>query len=449
VIGFGRAGQALTRFLAREGAQVYVSDRRNRADLREAELGILADHDVLYEGGTHSFQFLEQADFIVLSPGVDPTQPVLQQLAEAGIELVGELGLAASRLKAPVIAITGTNGKTTVTELAGRLLEEVGLRTFIGGNIGTPIGEYLLAEREYDVVVLEVSSFQLELSGDFSPEVAVLLNLSPDHLDRHGSTARYAAAKMRVFQGNNATRLGVLNGDDPLLRDFSHYLGPVDRYSYFGQDAAHDAVYADHLVTLRLMDRAQVYDLTGSSMDSLTGGLNVAAALLAVSPFMDNQVAVQTVLRDFQLGAHRMQLTDRIDGVTYINDSKATNSGAVISGLEQCAGPVILIAGGRDKGDNYRLLRAAIRNHVKHLLLIGEAARSMGAELADLVETSYPADLDEAVRQAASLAGPGDTVLLSPACASFDMFSSYIERGERFMSAVRGLHEVPALKGAV
>jgi UDP-N-acetylmuramoylalanine--D-glutamate ligase len=144
-----------------------------------------------------------------------------------------------------------------------------------------------------------------------------------------------------------------------------------------------------------------------------------------------------------------MQLTDRIDGVTYINDSKATNSGAVISGLEQCAGPVILIAGGRDKGDNYRLLRAAIRNHVKHLLLIGEAARSMGAELADLVETSYPADLDEAVRQAASLAGPGDTVLLSPACASFDMFSSYIERGERFMSAVRGLHEVPALKGAV
>lgn len=447
VIGFGQAGQATARFLAEEGAQVCVSDTRKRTDLQAEELKLLSDYDVLYEGGAHSYQFLKQADFIVISPGVDPALPVLKQLGDSGIELIGELGLAASRLRAPVIAITGTNGKTTVTELVGSFLEGAGLNTFVGGNIGKPVGEYLLDTRKYDAVVFEVSSFQLELSGNFCPDVGVLLNLSPDHLDRHGSVERYAAAKMRIFQCKDATRLAILNGDDRLIRDFVH-LGEVDRYAYFGREAEYDASCIDHQVILRRGDRDQVYDLRGSSMDSLSGGLNTAAALLAVSPFMSDQAAGQSVLHEFQVGAHRMQLVEQVDGVAYINDSKATNTGAVASGLKQCGGPVILIAGGRDKGDDYRLLRDAVQNYVKHLLLIGEAARSMGAALSDLVETSYPADLEDAVLQAAACAAPGDTVLLSPACASFDMFSSYIERGECFIAAIKRLPETPALEGA-
>lgn len=447
VVGFGRAGQAITCFLASQGARVYVSDSRRWADLTPAEQRLLADCRADYQGGEHTRKFLGQADFIVLSPGVDPALPLLAELAEGGTQILGELGVAASRFRAPVIAITGTNGKTTVTELVGSLLRAAGLKVFVGGNIGTPIGDYLLAEEGFDVVVLEVSSFQLELCGAFCPDVALLLNLSPDHLDRHGSMDRYGAAKMRIFQGGRNTRLAIMNGDDPWCRKYAH-LGSVASYALFGSDSDYDAIVRNHEIMLRTSGSTSSYDLTGSSLDSRTGGLNGAAALLAVSPFTTDAAKLQPALRDYQTGAHRMQRVGSCSGVVFINDSKATNTGAVNSGLEQAGGPVILIAGGKDKGDDYRQLRHAVQAHVKFLLLIGEAAQDMGAALSDLAETEYPVSLEDAVRRAAEHSEPGDTVLLSPACASFDMFESYIQRGERFVAAVQKLQELSVAGGA-
>ncbi len=214
VLGFGRSGQAIARYLSGCGARVMVSDTRPRSALDKPEQSLLQQCSAEFEGGGHTGKFLGRAEIIVVSPGVDPHAGLLKRLQESGIELLGELALAAPEFQAPVIGITGTNGKTTVTELVGELLQAGGRKTFVGGNIGTPIGEYLLSPSGYDVIVLELSSFQLEMSGAFAPRVALLLNLSPDHLDRHGTLERYAAAKMRIFQDGAATRLAVLNGND-------------------------------------------------------------------------------------------------------------------------------------------------------------------------------------------------------------------------------------------
>ena len=442
VLGFGRSGQAIARYLSACGAQVMVSDTRQYAALEKPEQELLLQCSAEFEGGGHTADFLGRAEKIVLSPGVDPQAGMLKQLQESGVELLGELALAATQFQAPVVGITGTNGKTTVTELVGALLQAGGKNSFVGGNIGTPIGDYLLSPSGYDVIVLELSSFQLEMSGFFAPDVALLLNLSPDHLDRHKTLEHYVEAKMRIFQGGTATRLAVMNGNDELSKHFQ----PLAKasLSFFGRGPGFSASVLDNRIILAREDGDVVYDLAGSNLASLSGSLNAAAALLAVQPFFsgaDRDVRTQQeVLKNFRIGNHRMQLVDTAAGVTYINDSKATNTGAVANALRQIDGPVILIAGGKDKGDDYRLLRDVVKDHVKKLILIGEASAKLSEALADLQETAYAETLEEAVSYAAAGAQAGDTVLLSPACASFDMFSSYAHRGACFAEAVRNLH---------
>ncbi|MEJ2057186.1 MAG: Mur ligase family protein [Desulfofustis sp.] len=218
VVGFGRAGQSMVHYLCEIGIRVVVSDIRNYSSLGTAERELLDRCVAEFEGGGHSSSFLSRADLILVSPGVDQNHSVLQKVRQSGTPLIGELALAADKFKAPVIAVTGTNGKTTVTELIGSMLKAAGRRVFVGGNIGTPIGEYLLSEERFDAVVLEVSSFQLELCGDFFPDVGILLNITPDHLDRHKTVENYAAAKMKIFQGGSERTFSVINGDDPLCR---------------------------------------------------------------------------------------------------------------------------------------------------------------------------------------------------------------------------------------
>ncbi len=388
-----------------------------------------------FEGGGHSGGFLSRADLVIVSPGVDHCHPVLEKVRQAGAVLIGELALAADKFKSPVIAVTGTNGKTTVTELIGSMLKAAGKNVFVGGNIGTPIGDYLISDQDYDAIVLEVSSFQLELCGDFTPEVGILLNITPDHLDRHKTVEKYGSAKMNLFQGGSDRTLSVINGDDLLCSKFSASM-PAVKWTRFGHDPKFEAVLVGSQV---VVSQNNTYELAGTRLGNLSGMLNSAAALLGVSTLDIGADILQRALNDFQPGAHRLQQVGCYAGVTYINDSKATNTGAVNNGISQVGGKIILIAGGRHKGDDYSLLRDSVAAHVKHLILIGEAAREIGRALGDLAPVDYPETLEEAVRQAAMAGQQGDTVLFSPACASFDMFNDYKQRGDCFIETVRRL----------
>ena len=438
VVGFGRAGQSVVRYLATCGIDIMVSDRRYYHELETNEKQILQDCSAEYEGGVHTDDFLTKASRVVISPGVPLEIPALDRAKEQGIPVIGELSLAADQFSAPVIALTGTNGKTTVTELIGELLKAAGYKPFIGGNIGTPIADYLMNPDPYDLVVLELSSFQLEISSSFVPNVAILLNISPDHLDRHGTLERYAAAKMNIFAGGGAIDLAIMNGDDCLCRDYKH-LSNRSSYCYFGENPAFAASIAGAGVYISGAIKREFYDLTGSKLETLSGRQNCAAALLAVQPFKISETVINEIVHSYQPGAHRLQVIAERNGVTYINDSKATNTGAVGLALEQLGGRVILIAGGKDKGEDYGLLREAVARNVKELILIGEAAPRLKHALGDAAPIEFAGSLDSAVSYAASIAVSGDFVLLSPACASFDMFKDYADRGNCFINAVSRL----------
>ncbi len=437
IVGFGRAGQAIARYLQQIGARLFISDLRNYKELSRQEQKLIDNCGAEFEGGGHTGGFLSEVEIIVVSPGVDYHHPALEQARQSGCTVIGELALAADKLRSPVIAVTGTNGKTTVTELIGSLFAAAGKHVFVGGNIGTPIGEYLLASDDYDAVVLEVSSFQLESGGDFIPEVGILLNITPDHLDRHKTLQNYAAAKMRLFQGGSARTFSIINGDDPLCRRFSDSMTGVS-WQRFGSDHHFEATLADSRIEISGAS-VRTYELAGSKLCSLSGVMNSAAALLGVGPFALDPDRLQQALLEFEPGAHRMQPVGVYGGISYINDSKATNTGAVNNAIRQVGDRIVLIAGGRDKGDDYSLLRSNVAACVKRLILIGEAAREIGEVLGDLAPTDYPSSLEDAVVQAAAAAEPGDTVLLSPACASFDMFRDYRHRGDCFIEAVHRL----------
>ncbi|MCG6930004.1 MAG: UDP-N-acetylmuramoyl-L-alanine--D-glutamate ligase [Desulfofustis sp.] len=431
VVGFGRAGQAMVRYLHGHGVRVLVSDMRTSSNFGAEERHLLDRCVAGFEGGGHSSGFLGQAETVVVSPGVDHHHPVFEELRQSGIAIVGELALAAGSFTSPVVAVTGTNGKTTVTELIGSMFRAAGKKSFVGGNIGTPIGEYLISDEDFEVAVLEVSSFQLDVCGSFTPDVGIVLNITPDHLDRHGTLEHYGAAKMKMFRSGSGT-IGVINGDDVLCERFA---GAIEdqRWMRFGHDGNFDAVIDGSRIRLK---NGRSYELAGSRLDNLSGRLNSSAALLAVAPFNLDPDCLQRVLQQFEPGEHRLQKIARVDGVTYINDSKATNTGAVINAIRQIGSGIILIAGGRDKGDDYRLLRDSVAAHVKHLVLIGEAAAELGRILGDLAPVDFPATLEAAVALAQAVSEPGDTVLLSPACASFDMFDDYRHRGRCFAEAV-------------
>ena len=238
VAGFGRAGQAVVRYLGHCGAVVFVSDIRKIGDLSNSEIELLKNYSVHYEGGGHTYEFLSNAELIIVRPGIAVEQTPLKELEDAGTPVIGELALAAGKFNVPVIAITGTNGKTTVTELVGSLLKDSGRKVFVGGNIGTPVIEFFISPVDYDVVILEVSSFQLERCGSFQPDIAVLMNISPDHLDRHGTIDHYAAVKMRIFHGADVDH-AILNGDDRLCRQYKD-LSTRDRFSFFGNNADYE-----------------------------------------------------------------------------------------------------------------------------------------------------------------------------------------------------------------
>ncbi len=442
VLGLGVSGRAAVCYARHCGAEVLVSDIRSEQRFVAEEGTFLTETKVEWEAGGHSREFLNRAQLLLVSPGVDLALPLFKALQEDGVQIVGEFAIAAGLIKVPVVAITGTNGKTTVTTLIGDIFATAGKRVFVGGNIGTPLYEYLLHPEEYDIVVAEVSSFQLETAGNFAPDVGVLLNITPDHLDRHGSMERYAEAKMQLFIHQHLKSVTVINGDDPLCRKLVPGLPSIIRT--FGAGHASSAVVGDHRITLEIDGLQEDYQFDPKvRLNSITL-MNYAAAILATRSLACTQGQIVAALRAFRPLQHRIEFVAEMGGVRYYNDSKATNTGAVIGALAQFSGNVILIAGGRDKNDDFRLLRKSVAAKVKKLVLIGEAAGLLEEALADLVPILAAPSMDQAVQAAAQHATAGDVVLLSPACASFDMFASYGHRGSEFKKAVLALGPIPA-----
>ena len=449
VLGMGVSGRAAVKFLLSLGVEVSVSDTRDFTDLSEADREYLQQHKITFEGGGHSEEFLSRNDCIVISPGIPTDLPLLQQMRLKKIPVLGELALAAPYLTEPVVAVTGTNGKTTVTALIGELLAASGKKVFVGGNIGTPILDYLRSGEKADVVVLELSSFQLESAGSFCPHIGLLLNISPDHLDRHGSMAKYIAAKMKLFTHQKVDDKAILCADDPLHRQIRPLLTGQEVYCFGKRVNTCAASWDGKNITIDLQgEKKEQFSLVGTRLDSHTGLLNAQAAVLAVSLLGCKRKAIEGGLQQFEPADHRLQHVRDLDGVPYYDDSKATNTGAVCSALASFPGNVILIAGGRDKGEDYTVLAELLRKKVKELILLGEAADSIATAVGDAAVIRRAASMEEAVSLAAALAAPGDVVLLAPACASFDMFDNYGHRGDVFSQAVMDLQEVTRERAA-
>jgi len=441
VIGLGAAGLSTVRFLLRQGVRVAVSERGTLDQMDPEVLGFLQQAGIRLETGGHTSAFLAGADLIVPGPGVPLDLPIIQAAREQGIPVVGELALAAGRYPVPVIAVTGSNGKTTVTSLIGTLLQAAGRAPFVGGNIGTPLLDFFVDPAPYQTVVLELSSFQLDLAGAFRAEIGLLLNISPDHLDRHGSLAAYADAKMHLFKSQVAGDIAILGSDDPAV-DATPLNDGVLGFR-FGKDARCAARIIDGRVCVNLdwegVRIEECYELVDTRLHSSVNQLNAAAAILAATLCNCSREAIAAGLAAYEPPPHRMAEVNAIDGVRFVDDSKATNIGALQAALGGCTEPVILIAGGRDKGGDYALLQEVVRNRVKHLILIGEAAGLMQAALGTVVGTELAATMEDAVNKAHAIAVKGDLVLLAPGCASYDMFSGYEERGRVFVECVHRL----------
>jgi len=437
VVGLGASGVAAARLCLRRGARVVANDGKPREALSAEALALEGQGATLVAGG-HAAARIDEADVVVVSPGVPPLPQVAAAEAR-GAAVWGEVELAVRSMThaAPVVAVGGTNGKSTTTSLVGLLLEAHGMRAFVGGNLGEPLADH--ADERFDVVVLEVSSFQMERVDTFRPHVSALLNVTDDHLDRYGSFDDYARAKGNAFARQTRDDWAVVPADDAMcLREARRGKAAIVTFGPGGVlDVTEDAV-----VDRRTDDRFARGEM------ALTGGhnaLNVAAAVACVRPFGVTAATVRRVLREFHGLPHRTALVAEVHGVRFYDDSKGTNVGAAVTALEGLREPkAVLIAGGRDKGGSYGPLVDALGRKERAAVLLGEAADVIARAVGDRVPVRRAATMDEAVRVGASLAQPGDAVLLSPACSSFDMFRDYKHRGDEFVRAVRVLEKEAA-----
>ncbi len=438
VVGAARSGLAAARLLNTYGSRVFVTESGR---ISAEDENALRDLGVSYEFGGHTATGLD-ADFIVTSPGVPPTADLLVKALSASIPIYSEIEVASWFCTAPVIGITGSNGKTTTTSLTGHVLSQSGRKTWVAGNIGLPFAAIVDRVAPEDVVVLEVSSFQLEHTATFRPRVSILLNITPDHLDRYGgSMARYAEAKFRLcaYQGHGDTL--IYNLDDPLLEDLAYRTPDLERLGISLTNPSGAAYVRNDTIHLCLDGKDE--PLMETEQLALRGKHNLynsLAAAVAARVMEVRSDVVRESLATFEGVPHRLEPVREAHGVRYINDSKATNVNAVWYALESMRDPVILLAGGRDKGNDYEPLRPLVAQKVKTLVCFGEAGGMISEALGDSAGRTLRArDLEEAVELANEEAAEGDIVLLSPACASFDQFDNYEQRGNAFKRLVSNL----------
>ncbi|MFZ4984551.1 MAG: UDP-N-acetylmuramoyl-L-alanine--D-glutamate ligase [Blastocatellia bacterium] len=438
VVGMARSGLAAARFLHARGARVTVNDARPEAELAEA--GQLRGIGLQVVGGGHPRELFESADCLVVSPGVPLAAPAFDWARRAGVEIIGEVELAARFLRGRVVGITGTNGKTTTTSLIGELLGKGGFPVLVGGNIGEPLVSLVDRSRDQDWIVAELSSFQLEAVEQLHVRVAVLLNITPDHLDRYDSMESYAAAKANILRRQESDDVAILNADDTRIVAM-RALTPA-RIVLFSTIRPLDegiSLRGDWIVERRggvereLIDRADIPLRGEHNLENVMAGL---AAGLACGVDPDS---MRRTIRSFRAVEHRLEFTAEIGGVGFYNDSKATNVDAAIKSLEAFPGGITVILGGKDKGSDFSPLRRLVTERCQQVILIGAAAAKIGEALANTRPLHQVESMEQAVRLGLQLSRPGDTVLLAPACASFDMFDNYEHRGRVFKEAVRRL----------
>ena len=435
VIGLARTGRECARFLVGQGARVTVSDRRPDGELKD-ELKSLAGLPIRYFLGAEERHWLSAIDCIIPSPGVPADNALISEAAARRIPVLSEIELAYRFFRAPLVAVTGTNGKSTTTTLIGEMVKAGGRKAFIGGNLGTPFIGALSGR--WDWGVLEISSFQLEWIEHFRPRVAVLLNVTEDHLDRYATFDDYRRAKERIFAAQSESDFAVLNREDPRVWTLKQKLQA--RVVSFGFAEVRDGIYAtaDRIVW-RDGGREESFPLARVKIQGVHNVENMMAAVAAARLAGIAREPIQQSLENFPGLEHRLEFVREKDGVSYYNDSKGTNVGAVVKSLAGFAAPVILIAGGIDKGGDYGPLEEGIKRTVRRLVLFGAAKNVIARALGHLTETVIVENLAEAVRDAAAAARAGDIVLLSPACSSFDQFRNYAERGASFKQLVQGL----------
>jgi len=440
VVGLGKSGLAAARFLKSKGAKVTVSDARPATVI--AELPTLLDEGISVEAGSHGLLTFRRQDLIVVSPGVPADVPELKQVRAMGMRIIGELELGVAFLEGNVVAITGSNGKTTTTTLVGEILKASGRPTLVGGNIGTPVTEMVAASTKETWSVLEVSSFQLETVETFKPKIALVLNITPDHLDRHGSFEAYAAAKARITEFQTADDFLVLNAEDVNTQLVAAKTKAQIYWFSAKRQIKQGAFVHGESILFTAREGGKPEPVMPVAEIPLAGAHNVENVLAAVCAArlagVDAEI-IRAAVRAFKAVEHRLEFVRELGGVRYFNDSKATNVDATVKAVESFAGGIHLILGGKDKDSNYAVMGPLLRERVKTVITIGSAAEKIERELAGVVKIEAAETMQRAVALAHEQASAGDTVLLAPACASFDQFENYEHRGRVFKELVMAL----------
>lgn len=449
IVGFGTSGISVARYMHKQGAQIVVTDSKQKTDLADA-IAACSELKIEYDLGKHTQKYFVTSDLIVVSPGVPLNLKLLDEAREKGIPITTEIDLAASLLKEPLIAITGTNGKTTTTRLLGEIFKSDQKPVFVGGNIGQPLLDHSgNGGGGTEVVVAEVSSFQLESCDKMVPAVAVFTNIDQDHLDRYGTMEAYINAKKRLLQRCDKTSFVVLNHDDPNLLEFSNespgrvlWFMKKDPMTVGGEFA--ESFTGAYFVpgTTRIVGRfngkEEVYDVSKFRLFGDHNKENAMAAICAARAMGVSPAAIQKTLNEFEGMPHRLEFVRKKDGVYFINDSKSTNVSGVRVSLEAFRkNPIILVAGGKDKDSDYSVLGDLVQKKVKIMILLGEAKEKINRAIGDYTETYLVGTFEEAVLMAYQKSRTGDIILLSPGCASYDMFKNYEERGDYFKKLVQ------------
>ena len=432
VVGLGRTGMSCARYLQARGLSFAVTDSRAAPPESAALAQLAPDTEVRF--GAFDESLLEGAVQILASPGVSLREPFLVKAAARGLPIIGDIELFAREARAPIAAVTGTNGKSTVTTLVANMAAATGQRVLAGGNLGRPALD-LLDEPVADLYVLELSSFQLETTRSLRTAAAAVLNVTPDHMDRYDTVADYAAAKARIFERSDAA---VINLDDPAVRTMPHS-GRTLGFSLLADPAADYHAQREGDDTVLMHGRQRLVAMSQLRIAGMHNAANALAALAMCDALQLSREPCIAALREFGGLPHRSQWVADIRGVRYVDDSKGTNVGATLAAVAGMPGPLVLIAGGQGKGQDFAPLAQAFRGKVRHCVLIGQDAKLLATALQGVTTTQFAPDMDAAVQRAANAARSGETVLLSPACASLDMFRDYGHRGDVFAAAVRRL----------
>jgi len=438
VVGLGTTGKTTSLFLKEKGANVTVSEIMSEAELLPT-IHKLKSLGIAVETGGHRQESFLSTDLIVVSPGVPLEIPALRAAAECGVEIVSEIELASRYIQTPIIAVTGTNGKTTTVNLIAEIFKASGKRIFVGGNVGNPLIEYVLNHHHEDHIIAEISSFQLEGIQGFKPYISVLLNLHHDHLDRYSSYEDYIAAKARIFINQSNKEYAILNADDSEIKKLSSSINASTLYFSYGEEVLRGIYYRDQRLHFNNGTRHTCFTLDNLYLKGIHNLHNIMAAVVVSKLCRCPQEKILHAVENFKGLPHRLEFFKESHQVKFYNDSKATNVGSVIRAIEALDPPLILIAGGRDKGVDYHPLIPLFKEKVKTLILLGEAKEKMHQALKTSTSTFLVETLEEAVKRALKQASPGDTILLSPACSSFDMFKNYEERGNAFKTLVTTL----------